>query len=269
MRLLGYLMTRSGGLLSVIVPVYNERAMIAPLLAAIRSSPPDKEIIIVDDGSSDGTREQLLSLLPLEDVTLVCHAANYGKGAAIRTALQYVRGEYVVIQDADLEYDPADYEALLGPIRDGQTNVVYGVRKDRWSRGVWYVLGARALTYLTNVLYGVRIHDEATCYKAFRASLLASMPLECHRFEFCPEVTARLCRRHERIHEVPVSYSPRRKRDGKKLRLADGIAAIWTLVRLRWSPDTPNDGDNAGSPFMVDFASRTSGLPSGMRPRGQ
>ncbi len=222
------------GYVSVIVPIYNEAAHVDELLQAIKASPVPKEIVIVDDGSTDGTREKLLALPPTGGVTVLFHERNCGKGAAIRTALQYARGEYILIQDSDLEYDPRDYPALLRPLEEGKANVVYGVRPDRPERGLRFYLGAKFLTHLTNLLYGAGIHDEATCYKVFRRSLLQNIPLECHRFEFCPEVTAKLCRLGERIWEVPVSYSPRSQQQGKKLRPLDGWMAIWTLFRFRF-----------------------------------
>src|SRR5208282_4019824 len=185
---------RWAGCVSVIVPVYNEAAHVDELLQAIHASPVKKEIIIVDDGSTDGTREKLQALAPTDDVTIVFHEKNCGKGAAIRTALAYARGEYVLIQDSDLEYDPQDYSALLRPLDEGKANVVYGVRPDRPERGLRFFLGAKLLTHLTNLLYGAGIHDEATCYKVIRRSLVTRIELHCHRFEFCPEVTAKLCR---------------------------------------------------------------------------
>ena len=160
------------GYVSVIVPVYNEAAHLDELLRAIQASPVKKEIIIVDDGSTDGTREKLQALPPIDDVTIVFHEKNYGKGAAIRTALAHARGEYVLIQDSDLEYDPQDYPVLLRPLETGQANVVYGVRPDRPERGLRFFLGAKLLTHLTNLLYGAGIHDEATCYKVIRQSVL-------------------------------------------------------------------------------------------------
>src|ERR1700685_4501783 len=194
--------TRWAGCVSVIVPVYNEIAHVDELLQAIHASPVKKEIIIVDDGSTDGTREKLQTMPLADDVTVIFHEKNFGKGAAIRTALQYARGEYVLIQDSDLEYDPQDYPALLRPLEERRANVVYGVRPDRPERGLRFFLGAKLLTHLTNVLYGAGIHDEATCYKVIRRSLLDRMQLQCRRFEFCPEVTAKLCRGGERIAEV-------------------------------------------------------------------
>src|SRR5438876_6347799 len=222
------------GRVSVIVPVYNEAAHLDELLQAIQASPVKKEIIIVDDGSTDGTREKLQALPETNDLTIVFHKINWGKGAAIRTGLQYARGEYVLIQDSDLEYDPQDYPALLRPLEEGNANVVYGVRPDRPERGLRFFLGAKLLTHLTNVLYGAGIHDEATCYKVFRRSLLSSVSLECQRFEFCPEVTAKLCRLGEKIQEVPISYKPRSAGEGKKIHYSDGWMAIWTLLRLRF-----------------------------------
>ena len=242
---------------SVIVPVYNEAAHLDELLKAISASPVQKEIIVVDDGSTDGTREKLLALPAIEGLTIVFHERNCGKGAAIRTALQYARGEYVLIQDSDLEYDPKDYPALLKPLQSGEANVVYGVRPDRPERGLRFYLGAKFLTQLSNLLYGANIHDEATCYKVFRTSLLKNIPLQCERFEFCPEVTAKLCRLGEKIHEVPVSYHPRSREQGKKLRYSDGWIAIWTLVRLRFASrrrlhSLPKQTED--SPFAVAFS---------------
>ena len=222
------------GCVSVIVPVYNEAVHVKELLQAIHASPVKKEIIIVDDGSSDGTREKLEAMPLADDVTVIFHEKNCGKGAAIRTALEYARGEFVLIQDSDLEYDPQDYPALLRPLERREANVVYGVRPDRPERGMRFFLGAKLLTHLTNVLYGAGIHDEATCYKVFRRSLISKINLDCRRFEFCPEVTAKLCRMGETIAEVPISYVPRSTGEGKKIRHSDGWLAVWTLLRYRF-----------------------------------
>lgn len=247
---------RWAGCVSVIVPVYNEAAHIEELLQAIHASPVKKEIIIVDDGSSDGTREKLRSMALASDVTVVFHEKNCGKGAAIRTALPYARGEYILIQDSDLEYDPQDYPALLRPLEEHKANVVYGVRPDRPERGLRFFLGAKLLTHLANLLYGAGIHDEATCYKVFRRSVLSQISLQCQRFEFCPEVTAKLCRAGEKIAEVPISYLPRSAGEGKKIRHSDGWLAIWTLLRLRF---TSRDRwmkalGNGVAPFAVSFS---------------
>jgi dolichol-phosphate mannosyltransferase len=249
------------GCVSVIVPVYNEAAHVDELLQAIHASPVKREIIIVDDGSTDGTREKLQALPPLEDVTIVFHEKNCGKGAAIRTALSYARGEYVLIQDSDLEYDPRDYPALLQPLEEHRANVVYGVRPDRPERGLRFFLGAKLLTHLTNLLYRAGIHDEATCYKVVRRSLLAQIRLECQRFEFCPEVTAKLCRMGEKIAEVPISYTPRSAVEGKKIRHSDGWQAIWTLIRYRFTPRNRwarAESEGAQIPFPVSFSRLSS-----------
>jgi dolichol-phosphate mannosyltransferase len=225
---------RWAGCVSVIVPVYNEIAHLDELLQGIHASPVRKEIIIVDDGSTDGTREKLQAIPLADNVTVIFHQGNCGKGAAIRTALHYARGEYVLIQDSDLEYNPQDYPALVRPLEQRLANVVYGVRPDRPERGLRFFLGAKLLTHLTNVLYGAGIHDEATCYKVFRRSLISQISLECRRFEFCPEVTAKLCRMGEKIAEVPIAYQPRSAGEGKKIRHSDGWLAIWTLLRYRF-----------------------------------
>lgn len=226
--------TMRKGRVSVLVPIYNEVDHVDELLGRIHASPVDKEIIIIDDGSTDGTREKLVNLRPSSDVTVVFHQQNWGKGAAIRTGLNYARGEYVLIQDSDLEYDPQDYPVLLEPLKAKRANVVYGVRQDRPGRGLRFFLGARLLTHLANLLYGCNIHDEATCYKVFRRSLLQQLNLECKRFEFCPEVTAKLSRLGQEIAEVPIRYNPRTADEGKKIRHSDGWMAIWTLLRYRF-----------------------------------
>jgi dolichol-phosphate mannosyltransferase len=248
---------RWAGCVSVVVPVYNEAAHVEELLQAIHASPVKKEIIIVDDGSTDGTREKLQSMALADDVTVVFHRGNFGKGAAIRTALEYAQGEYVLIQDSDLEYDPQDYPALLKPLEQGQANVVYGVRPDRPERGLRFFLGAKLLTRLTNVLYGAGIHDEATCYKVFRRSVIEQIDLQCRRFEFCPEVTAKMCRMGEKIAEVPIAYAPRSAGEGKKIRHSDGWLAIWTLFRYRlartsrWRNRATVAATKPGAPFPV------------------
>lgn len=248
---------RWAGCVSVIVPVYNEIAHLEELLRAVLASPVRKEIVIVDDGSTDGTRQKLQSMPSNPDVTIVFHEKNCGKGASIRTALAYAHGEYVLIQDSDLEYDPQDYPALLSPLQEAAANVVYGVRPDRPERGLRFFLGAKFLTHLTNFLYGADIHDEATCYKVFRRSVIMRMRLECRRFEFCPEVTAKLCRMGEKIEEIPISYTPRSAVEGKKIRYSDGWLAIWTLIRYRFIPRgrwMRGASSGQGTPFAVSFS---------------
>jgi glycosyltransferase involved in cell wall biosynthesis len=220
--------------LSILMPVYNERETIREALQRVRAVPVEKEIIVVDDASTDGTTG-ILEQEP--EITLIKHADNQGKGAAIRTALQAVTGDVVVIQDADLEYDPGEIPQLVEPIARGECRVVYGSRflrgrpRMRWAN---YVCN-RLLALAANVLYGARITDEATCYKAFEARLICSLPLQCRRFEFCPEVTAKVRLRGERIQEVPISYDARTEDAGKKIRWWDAVSAFWTLFRCRFS----------------------------------
>lgn len=215
------------------MPVYNERETIAEALRRVKAAPGEKEILVVDDASTDGTRE-LLQADP--EIRLLLHPENRGKGAAIRTALAAVTGDVVIIQDADLEYDPADYPLLVEPIRRGEARVVYGSRfltgrpDMRWPN----LLCNRLLALAANLLYRAGITDEATCYKAFDAALLRELPLACRRFEFCPEVTAKLRRRGIRILEAPIRYTARSFDAGKKIRARDAIEAFWTLLRYRF-----------------------------------
>ena len=224
--------------LSVIIPLYNEKTTIFKVIEKVRSVPLEKEMIIVDDFSTDGTRDAIRKLEKEKDIKIVYHDKNKGKGAAIRTAIKHVSGDIVIIQDADLEYDPNDYIDLVKPITDGIASVVYGSRQLGKSSGRSYVsfyLGGRFLTILTNILYGSKITDEPTCYKVFKTEVLTSIPLTCERFEFCPEVTAKVLKRKIPIVEVPIHYHPRKKEEGKKIRWKDGVQAIWTLVRYRFS----------------------------------
>jgi glycosyltransferase involved in cell wall biosynthesis len=218
--------------LSVIIPVYNEVRTIAKTIERVRRVDIEKEIVVVDDFSTDGTRE-LLSQIP--DITLVLHKQNMGKGFAIRTALEHVTGDVVVIQDADLEYIPEDFPFLIAPILDGEAEVVYGSRfmKARPIMRRANYIANRMLAAAANILYGAHITDEATCYKAFKASLIKSIPLTCKRFEFCPEVTAKVLRRGRRIIEVPVRYEARTCEQGKKIGWWDGVVALWTLIKFR------------------------------------
>lgn len=219
--------------LSVIIPAYNEIATIAEVLDRVRAVPIEKEIIVADDCSTDGTRDYLRSV---SDIKLVENPRNLGKGASIRAALKNATGDIVVIQDADLEYDPRDFPRLIQPIVDGQADVVYGTRfaggrpKMR-AANYW---ANRLFAWITTVLYRTRVTDEATCYKAFRADLIKSLDLRCRRFEFCPEVTARLLKRGVRYAEVAVWYEARTHAQGKKITWRDGIECIWTLIKYRF-----------------------------------
>jgi glycosyltransferase involved in cell wall biosynthesis len=224
-------------IVSIIIPVYNEFHTLPQVLDRVFAAPLPggctKEIIIVDDGSTDGTTHLLKSYAGLT----VCHHSvlNFGKGTAIRIGLNIAKGDIAIIQDGDLEYDPNDYLKILTPIVEGAADVVYGSRfRGEMSGMAWKNWVAnKILTGAANLLYGIRITDEATAYKAFRMSVLRTIRLSCRRFEFCPEVTAKLCRAGYAIHEVPISYNARGIADGKKIRARDGFEALWTLVRYR------------------------------------
>jgi glycosyltransferase involved in cell wall biosynthesis len=223
---------------SVLIPAYNEAATIARCLEAVYARNPgrDLEVIVVDDGSTDGTYEAAKAAAG-PGARVLKHERNQGKGAAIRTALAAATGDVVLIQDADLEYDPAEYAALLKPLEEGRARVVYGSRtlkRDNVRSYSSYYWGGRLLSWWTNLLYGSRITDEATCYKLFETELLRSYHLECTGFEFCPEATAKTLRRGIPIVELPISYHPRRIEEGKKIRWHDGLIHLWVLFKLRW-----------------------------------
>ncbi len=221
-------------MISVIIPVYNEKATVAQLIRGVSKVPFEKEIIVVDDGSNDGTADILKEFSGR--VKLISHDQNKGKGAAIRTALREVRGNIVIIQDADLEYDPSDYGKLLQPILKGETDVVYGSRnlKDNPKSSPYFYIGGVFLSKLANFLYGAHITDEATGYKVFITEVLKSLNLRCNGFEFCPEVTAKVLRRGHKIKEIPISYQPRGFDQGKKICWLDGVKAIITLLKYRF-----------------------------------
>ncbi len=226
--------------LSVIVPVYNEEGTILQVIEKVKAVPLEKEIIVVDDCSTDGTREKLERIRGNKGITIVRHERNSGKGSAIRTAIGRVTGDMIIIQDADLEYDPNDYLELVKPIVEGRSEVVYGSRelgRNRKHSHLSFYLGGKFLSFLTNLLYGSSISDEPTCYKVFKSDVLKSIPLRCRGFEFCPEVTAKLLRKGYPIIEVPIHYYPRTKDQGKKIRWRDGLEAAYLLVRYRFATD--------------------------------
>ncbi len=226
-----------GRTLSVIVPVYNERNTVAEVLRRLRrvELPVDLEVVVVDDGSTDGT-SQILSALEDSTVQVVRHPTNRGKGAAIRTALEHVRGELVLIQDADLEYDPEDWPRLLRPVLRGRAQVVYGSRfsGEGGSMRASDWLGNRILSMTTNLLYNTSLSDMECGYKLFARKVLDDITIESDRFDFEPEVTAKVLRRGHQIYEVPVSYSGRPASEGRKFNWRDGVRALGTLVRYRW-----------------------------------
>jgi glycosyltransferase involved in cell wall biosynthesis len=221
--------------LSILIPIYNERATILEIARRVQAVPFNKEIIAVDDGSTDGTRE-LLPQIVQEGVTVLYHDRNQGKGAAIRTALARASGDIIVIQDADLEYDPRDYKQLIEPIIEGRAKVVYGSRfmGPRMAMFFWHMLANKMLTLMTNVLYDAILSDMETGYKAFRADVIKSIPLRSRRFDFEPEITAKVLKRGYRIFEVPISYFGREYSEGKKIGMKDGFVAIWTLLKYRF-----------------------------------
>lgn len=225
--------------LSVIVPVFNERNTVGEIIRRMRmvDMPLDLEVVVVDDGSTDGT-DRILAALEDSTVKVVRHPTNQGKGAAIRTGMESARGDLVLIQDADLEYDPDDWPKLLAPILKGKASVVYGSRFTGERKNMMFLhwVGNRFLSLVTNVLYNTTISDMETCYKLFDREALRGITIEAQRFEFEPEITAKLLRRGHRIYEVPISYSGRELHEGKKITWRDGFIALWTLVKYRIKP---------------------------------
>jgi len=224
--------------LSVIMPVYNERATVAEVIRRIRAVqlPVVLQVVVVDDASSDGT-DKVLKALEDSTVRVISHPENRGKGAAIRTGLEAARGDLVLIQDADLEYDPDDWPRMLDPILKGKARVVYGSRftGERKNMLPLHWFGNRFLSLVTNVLYSSTLSDMETCYKLFDAQVLEGMTIVSNRFDFEPEVTAKVLRRGHRIYEVPISYAGREVHEGKKITWRDGFSALAALVRYRFT----------------------------------
>lgn len=225
--------------LSVLMPVFNERATLPGLLERIQAVPVQKDILIVDDASTDGSRELLQTQIEgvMPNVRVFYHDRNLGKGAAIRTAIPHATGDFCIVQDGDMEYDPQDYLTILHAFDRPDVSAVYGSRfLNGWPpMRLPNRLINKLLAWMVRFFFGSPMTDEATCYKAFRTSVLQDMPLTCRRFEFCPEVTAKTLRRGLRIVEVPIAYHARSMADGKKIRWTDGVAAIWTLLKFRFA----------------------------------
>lgn len=224
--------------LSVIIPVYNEKTTIREILRRVQATGQADEIVIVDDGSTDGTREILQELAAADEkIRVILHEHNQGKGAAVRTGLQHASGDVLLIQDADLEYDPRDYPTLLQPIEEGLADVVYGSRflgAPRRPVMFWHMVANKLLTFLTNLLYNTILTDMETGYKVFRREVVQDLPLRAQRFDFEPEFTAKILRRKVRVFEVPIRFNPRDYSEGKKIGLKDAFQAVWALFRYRF-----------------------------------
>jgi len=223
--------------LSVIIPIYNEINTLAEIIKRVQKTNLADEIVLVDDGSTDGTRKLVKEYEGRAGFTVILQERNQGKGAAVRKGFQEACGDVFLIQDADLEYDPQEYPKLLKPIEDGLADVVYGSRFLGASRRVamfWHMIANKMLTLFTNILYDTILSDMETGYKVFKREVVKDMPLHAKRFEFEPEFTAKILKRKYRIYEVPISFNPRDYEEGKKIGFSDAFEAIWALVKYRF-----------------------------------
>ena len=223
--------------LTVVIPVYNEVENIGEIIKRVQSTKLAQEIIIVDDGSKDGTRDALQKFAVPKKVRVILHERNQGKGAAVVTGLRAAEGDILLIQDADLEYNPRDYPTLLQPIEEGLADVVYGSRFLGAPHRVtmfWHMVANRLLTFMTNILYNTILTDMETGYKVFRREVIDGMNIRAKRFDFEPEFTAKVLKRKYRIFEVPISFNPRDYSQGKKIKLRDAFEAVWTLLKYRF-----------------------------------
>ena len=222
--------------LSVVIPVFNEARTIEEILRRVSRTGLVKEIIVVDDGSSDGTRE-ILGKREDAGLQIILHDQNQGKGAAVRTGIEKAQGDIILIQDADLEYDPKDYPELLAPILDGRADVVFGSRFLGGPHRVlffWHYLANQMLTFLSNIFTNLNLTDMEVGYKVFRSEILEGVTIRSARFNFEPEITAKMAKKRARIYEVPISYSGRTYEEGKKIGLKDGFEALWTILKYRF-----------------------------------
>jgi len=223
--------------LSVIIPVFNEESTVEELIRRVEDTKLVSEIVVVDDASTDGTKLILDRLAQEKRIKFFSHKKNRGKGAALRTALEAFSGDLVIIQDADLEYDPRDYEKLLVPINEGKADVVYGSRFLGGARRpilFWNMLANKMLTLLTNILYNNILTDMETGYKLFKREIIMSIPFKSNKFDFEPEITAKLLKRKVRIFEVPITFNPRDYSEGKKIGLSDAFQALWAIIKYRF-----------------------------------
>lgn len=223
--------------LSVIIPIYNEVESIREIVRRVQETKLAWEIVLVDDGSIDGTRDLLKEMDGKDNVRVILHEKNQGKGAAVRTGFDAAKGDVLLIQDADLEYDPRDYPTLVKPLEEEVADVVYGSRFLGGPRRVvmfWHMIANYMLTFMTNILYNTILSDMETGYKVFRKEVIDGMPLRAKRFDFEPEFTAKVLKRKYRIFEVPISFNPRDYSEGKKIKLKDAFEAVWTLIKYRF-----------------------------------